>query len=133
MVLKLSDGNGKIKTQANQYNKKIAVFDMLAGLTCPVALQCKASVLVRNGDINQRFILDEHIAYKCFAVKAESQYFWTFLNLARLIRLSFQSLHKRNLHGDLNEFNQRIRYDSHSSGVVTFSQEVFYRIGRYVC
>jgi hypothetical protein len=80
MILKLSDGNSKIKTQSLQYGLKIGVFDMLAGLTCPAALQCKASVLVKNGDINQRFVLDEHHDYKCFAVKAESQYLWTFLN-----------------------------------------------------
>lgn len=80
MTLKLSEGNQKIVKQGNQYNLNIAVFDMLAGLTCPAALQCKASVIVRNGDINQRFILDEHHDYKCFAVKAESQYLWTWLN-----------------------------------------------------
>jgi hypothetical protein len=105
MILKLSDGNQKIKRQSQQYNLKIAVFDLLAGLTCPAALQCKASTLVKNGDINQRFVLDEHINYKCFAVKSESQYLWTFLN--RLVNSLIVSIAPQDeLTNDLNELIQ---------------------------
>ena len=84
-------GNSKLVDMGKRLNEKVITFDMLAGHTCPMAKDCLARVMVRNGKKH----LQKLGKFTCYAVKAELIYPAVYnlhkANYARTKRATFVS------------------------------------------
>jgi hypothetical protein len=78
-MLRFSEANTKLKklydvpaVQKHLKGRKIYSFDMLSGISCPGARDCKSRVVIRNG---KRQILDgAHTTFRCFSASQEALY-----------------------------------------------------------
>lgn len=71
-VLKFGKANAKLKKLQEKLGRKVAIFDMLAGHTCPFAKDCLSSAIDVNG---KRTIKDgKDTKFRCYAASLEVIY-----------------------------------------------------------
>lgn len=83
-------GNYKLKHLGKRLNKRVATFDMLAGWTCPMAKDCHARVIIKNGAKR----IEKLGKFMCYAAKSEAVYPATYklhkINRTRSLRHTFE-------------------------------------------
>lgn len=71
-VLKFGKANAKLKQLQEKLGRKVAIFDMLAGHTCPFAKDCLSMAINQNG---KRTIKDgKFTKFRCYAASLEVIY-----------------------------------------------------------
>lgn len=105
-MFKFSQANGKISKLHESYRlrsfnkktgKEIYSFDILSGISCPYANECKAKVVIVDG---KRKIKDgKDMLYRCFSASQEAVY----SNVYKLRSSNFNLLRSLKTEGDITE------------------------------
>ena len=73
MPVRYAPANAKLSRLAKRLGVEVYSFDMLSGVTCPGAKDCKSSALVQ-ADGSRRIVDGKHTVFRCFSASQEAQY-----------------------------------------------------------
>lgn len=73
MRLAYAPANAKLRRLQARLGVKVCSFDMLSGVTCPAAKDCKSWAEVRS-DGTRRIVDGKHTVFRCFSASQEAQY-----------------------------------------------------------
>jgi hypothetical protein len=73
MRVAYAPANAKLRRLQARLGVKVYSFDMLSGVTCPAAKDCKSWAEVQN-DGTRRIVDGKHTVFRCFSASQEAQY-----------------------------------------------------------